>query len=308
MKILIADDDVVSSFMLQRTLESWGYAVTVASNGVDALQALQEPDAPNLMILDWMMPGLDGPEIIRRLRQQNNDRYDYVILLTARDQQGDIVEGLEAGADDYLRKPFDQDELRARLRAGQRILDLQARLVEAKEELRIQATQDLLTQLPNRRSILKRLSEDAARCHREQLSLGVLMVDLDFFKKINDTFGHAAGDEVLRTASDRMRAQLRKYDTIGRFGGEEFLVVLPNITHAGLLAVAERIRVSFSEHPILAAEHCIHCTSSIGASLHLPGDDLDTQSLIHKADMALYRSKASGRNRVSADWLQTEAA
>jgi DNA-binding response OmpR family regulator len=133
-KILIADDDVVSALMLRRTLERWGYEVTTVHDGIHALSALQGNNAPKLMILDWMMPGLDGPEVIRQLRSLDSEHYDYAILLTSRDQQGDIVAGLEAGADDYLRKPFDSDELRARLRAGQRILDLQARLMAAKED------------------------------------------------------------------------------------------------------------------------------------------------------------------------------
>lgn len=308
MKILIADDDVVSALMLRRTLERWGYEVTTVHDGIHALSALQANNAPKLMILDWMMPGLDGPEVIRQLRSFDSEHYDYAILLTSRDQQGDIVAGLEAGADDYLRKPFDSDELRARLRAGQRILELQARLMAAKEELRIQASQDALTKLANRRSVLEQLEKDSARCRRTGVPMGVLMLDLDHFKRINDTYGHASGDVVLKAAAERMKRSVRAYDTVGRFGGEEFLVLLPGAGNEDVVQVAERIRIAMSSLPIRVDGNLIVFSCSIGAAIRKPGESTSNTELMHDADMALYRSKENGRDQVTGAWSLSEAA
>jgi len=212
MKVLIADDDAVSALLIKTTLQDWGYEVISVSNGLQALSILQQPNAPRLTILDWMMPGINGPEVIRQLREQTGEAYQYIILLTSRNTQDDIVAGLESGADDYLRKPYDKAELRARISAGVRVLDLQDRLLQAQSELSIQASQDALTKLPNRRAILNRISQDSARCIREKQPLGVLMVDMDHFKAINDNHSHAAGDATLIVTSDRMRSQLRAYD------------------------------------------------------------------------------------------------
>ena len=308
MKILIADDDVVSALMLRRTLERWGYEVTTVHDGIRALSALQAVDAPKLMILDWMMPGLDGPEVIRQLRSLDSEHYDYAILLTSRDQQGDIVAGLEAGADDYLRKPFDSDELRARLRAGQRILELQERLLAAKEKLRIQASQDALTKLANRRSVLEQLEKDSARCRRSGVPMGVLMLDLDHFKSINDTYGHASGDAVLKAAAERMKRSVRTYDTVGRFGGEEFLVLLPGAGNADVVRVAERIRSAMNSMPISVDGKLIVFSCSIGAAIRKPDESTSDAELMHDADMALYRSKENGRDQVTGAWSLSEAA
>ena len=307
MKILIADDDIVSARMLQRTLESWGFQVTAVSDGHRALQVLQQPDAPRLMILDWMMPGLDGPEVIRRFRS-GSEHYRYAILLTSRGQKGDIVAGLEAGADDYLGKPFDHNELRARLRAGQRILNLQERLLAAKEELRIQATQDALTRLANRRSVLAQLKRDSARCAREHKPLSLLMLDLDRFKSINDTYGHSGGDSVLVAAAQRLKSSVRSYDTVGRFGGEEFLVVLPGTDCRTALVIAERIRTTIAGMPVCSNDQYIHFSCSIGVSVRQPGHTIPDDALMHAADMALYHAKSTGRNKVISAWSLPEAA
>ena len=254
------------------------------------------------------MPGLDGPEVIRRLRKQQVEHYNYAILLTSRDQQGDIVAGLEAGADDYLGKPFDSDELRARLRAGQRILDLQERLLAAKEELHIQATQDALTKLSNRRHVLNRYAEDSDRCTREGQPLSVMMLDLDHFKNINDTYGHSGGDEVLKAAAARMQCSVRSYDTVGRFGGEEFLIILPNTDRIAALQVAERVRAAMSDLPITVDGKVIRFSCSVGVAIRHPGETISDADLMHEADMALYRSKETGRDRVTGSWSISEAA
>ncbi len=306
MRILIADDDRVSCRMLKRTLEGWGYQVVTAHDGTAAMAALSERDAPRLAILDWVMPGLDGPEIIRRVRARGDEPYTYTMLLTSRSQKDDLVEGMDAGADDYLAKPFDVHELRVRLRAGKRLIDLQRELIAAREALRVQATRDALTGLLNRRAILERLAHNLELGERGDGALGVLMLDLDHFKAINDTYGHPGGDAVLVETSARMKTHLRRYDGIGRFGGEEFLVVLPGCDRGATLATAERLRRSLSEQPVTRCGAAIHITCSIGAAVHTREQPLDAEELIQAADRALYRSKALGRNRVTPAWELSE--
>src|SRR6476660_5854864 len=242
MRILVAEDNPVFQSMLKNMLSKWGYEVVLAANGQDAWELLQRSPAPNLAILDWMMPGLDGVEVCRRIRAVAQQRYVYVLLLTAKTEQKDLVEGMDAGADDYITKPFNTHELRVRLRSGRRILELQEQLLQAQDALREQATHDGLTGLWNRISILYILQKEAARAAREATPLAVLMADLDYFKQINDTHGHLAGDNVLRESARRLRANIRSYDAIGRYGGEEFLVVLPGCDQPGGLVQAERLR------------------------------------------------------------------
>ncbi len=235
MKILIADDSIVSRHLLEATLRKWGYDVMVACDGAEALELLQRQDAPSLIILDWMMPGMTGVEVCRRIRQRDGEPYTYILLLTSKSQKEDLIEGMEAGADDYITKPFDQNELQVRLRAGTRLVDLQAQLLKAREDLREQATRDFLTRLWNRSSIITELGRELARAVREARPLGVVIVDLDHFKHVNDTYGHLAGDAVLREAARRMQNSIRQYDSIGRYGGEEFLILFPGCSETTLL-------------------------------------------------------------------------
>lgn len=304
MRLLLADDDPISALLLRQRLEGWSYDVTQVDNGRDALRELQAPDAPRLAILDWEMPGLNGLDVIQHLRNTPNaqERYVYTLLLTSRNQEADTVKGLDAGADDFLTKPYRPAELQARLRVGQRFLQLQNNLLAAQEELRRQAFQDPLTRLPNRRTVLKRLREDLSRCRRDNQPLGLLMLDLDRFKNINDTYGHSAGDAVLQEASIRMQHALRSYDMVGRFGGEEFMVVLPNADAAGTISVAERICSSVRASPLLQSGGPIPFTCSIGAALSAPGMIIPERELINAADAALYHSKNSGRDQVTAAW------
>ena len=310
MKILLADDDPISALLLRQRLEGWSYDVIQVDNGLDALSALRSPNAPRLAILDWEMPGLDGIEVIERLRNapDADEHYVYALLLTSRNQESDTVKGLDIGADDFLTKPYRPAELQARLRVGQRFLSLQKSLLDAQEELRLQAFQDPLTQLPNRRTVLARLHEDLARCGRDNQPLGLLMLDLDRFKLINDTYGHAAGDAVLQEAAKRMQKALRTYDMVGRFGGEEFMVVLPNADAVGTLVVAERICAAMRDAPfVMEGSPQIPFTCSIGASICAPGVSISERNLINAADVALYHSKRNGRDRVTASWLLAAA-
>lgn len=298
MKVLIAEDEPTSRWMLENTLVRWAYEVIPARDGEEALAALQEPDAPVIAILDWMMPGLDGIEVCRRVREQAREPYVYIILLTVRGDKAGPLEGMEAGADDFLGKPFDEEELRARLRAGERILDLHAEVAAAREALRIQANRDTLTGVLNRRTILEILTRELARSRREGSPLSVAIADLDRFKAVNDQHGHAGGDAVLRQAASRMAASLRPYDALGRWGGEEFLVVLPGCDARAAAVTAERLRARLGAEPIDAGGHAITVTCSLGVATLEPGGGEDERSLLSAADAALYRAKENGRDRV----------
>jgi diguanylate cyclase (GGDEF)-like protein len=299
MQILIAEDDANSRRLLQATLAKQGYDVMAACDGEAAWDALQAPDAPRLAILDWRMPGIDGPQVCREVRKRGDQGYVYLLLLTARDRHQDLIEGLEAGADDYLFKPFDVFELKARLDVGRRILDLQRQLLSAYEEMRHRATHDALTGIYNRGAILESLNQEWLRIQRDGSSLGVIMADIDHFKRINDTYGHPAGDAVLREVARRMRAVVRAYDAIGRYGGEEFLVVLPGCKTEVLLAMAERLRESIGGSPISIDSQAVPVTMSIGVSSTAGQPGVDAHALLHKADVALYEAKRGGRDRIA---------
>jgi two-component system cell cycle response regulator len=296
-RILVAEDDPVSSRMLQAFLSKWGYRVDQAADGLEALAILEKPDAPQLAVLDWMMPGLEGPEICRKVRELTDRPYTYILLLTARGQKDDLLRGLESGADDYLTKPFDSQELRARLRVGERILDLQRNLIAAREELRFRATHDALTGIPNRASVLEAIQRECSRQVREGGPLSAIILDLDHFKNVNDRYGHLCGDQVLREAAHRIAACVRTYDTVGRYGGEEFLVVAPATDGTGSLALAERVRQSVEKPPIQTDAGPVRITASCGVATTDGSKALTASSILRLADEALYRAKAAGRNR-----------
>ena len=304
-RLLIADDSLVSRHLLESTLNKWGYNVRSVSDGEAAWAQLEREDAPDLAILDWVMPGLTGPEVCKLVRGQQREKYTYLILLTSKSLKEDLIEGMESGADDYLTKPFDQHELQVRLRAGIRILELQAELLAAKEvlreqaiELREQAEKDTLTKLWNRRSILEILERELARIQRQDTPLSLLMLDLDHFKSINDTHGHLAGDEVLRETGRRLKAAVRQYDSVGRYGGEEFLVVMPGCGGVDVENQAQRLRLSLCQQPMRIGDKEMTVTGSFGATFALPAYRVSQQDLVKVADEALYRAKRAGRNRV----------
>lgn len=299
-RILIAEDDPVSLRVLQAFLAKWKYEVVAVTDGLEALRILQSDDAPSLAILDWMMPGMEGPEVCRRVRQLHGRPYVYILLLTARNLKGDLLRGLAFGADDYLTKPFDAMELRARLHVGLRILDLQHNLIAAREELRFKATYDTLTELCNRGVILEALGREYARRAREGGSFGIILADLDHFKLVNDSYGHLAGDEVLRQTARRMRSCVRPYDIIGRYGGEEFLIVVPASDRDSTGALAERIRSVVAAGPFHFDDREIPATISMGVVICDDENAPELQSLLRLADEALYRAKHAGRNRVES--------
>ncbi len=298
-RVLAAEDNAVYRTLLRAMLTKWGYDVVMAHDGTEAWQILQSPDAPRLAILDWMMPGLDGVEICRRVRSAGREPYIYILLLTSRTESQDLVAGMDAGADDYLLKTTKPPELRVRLRAGRRIIDLQEKLVRAREALREQATHDSLTGLLNRASILEHLQDELARAGRQDQPLCLLMVDLDHFKSVNDTYGHLAGDAVLREAARRMKAAVRRYDAIGRYGGEEFLIVLSGCEREDARARAERIRAAVAAEPFAVGAQSIQVTTSIGVACCAVSARLAPDALVRNADLAVYQAKSLGRNYVA---------
>ena len=285
--------------LLQRVLASAGYEVLLAEDGEQAWAVLQGPDPPPIALLDWMMPRLDGLEVCKRVRAASKEPYVYIILLTGKDEQADMIQGFAAGADDYLRKPFDNAELQARVRTGRRIVDLQADLIAAREALREQATIDPLTAIANRRSLLEGLGRELERAQRSGKPCAVLFADLDHFKRVNDEHGHAAGDAVLMHAASTMKAILRPYDLFGRYGGEEFVVVLPGCDAAGARATAERLRESIASMATLVGQATISITCSIGVAIGGVSKTGTRDDLVAAADAALYQAKGAGRNRVA---------
>ena len=296
-RVLIAEDDPVSCHLLKSFLVKWDYDVAVVTDGMAALRILEGDDTPRLAVLDWMMPGMEGVQICQRIRERKDRPYVYVLLLSARSEKRDLLRGLELGADDYLTKPFDSEELRARLLVGERILNLQDDLIAAREELRFRATHDLLTGISNRGTVMDALRNELSRQLREQKSFGVILVDIDHFKNVNDTYGHLCGDEVLQAVARRMRECMRPYDTVGRYGGEEFLIIASAADARGTLALAERIRHVLESKPVVTQAGEVRITASLGAAMSTDARGADPQTLLRLADKALYRAKDQGRNR-----------
>ena len=298
MKILIADDESVSRRMLQGLLTKWGYEVVAAEDGKVAWERLNSADAPRIALLDWMMPERNGVDVCRDLRSQRPEPYTYILLLTAKDAKESVVEGLESGADDYLTKPFHPQELKARLRVGIRLLELEDTLVQAREAMRFKATHDALTGVWNRGTILETLERETLRSRREGTSLGVIIGDLDHFKLVNDTYGHLIGDWVLRETVTRMQACVRPYDAVGRFGGEEFLILLPGCDSAAAAERTDQIRAAIAHPPMETDSGPLKITMSLGGVATGNWPDETPNQLLQMADAALYRAKEEGRNRV----------
>lgn len=297
-RVLIADDHAPTLEQLGETLTEWGYSVITASDGIEAWAILQEAGAPRLAILDRRMPGMDGLEIIRRVRQQSQEPYIYILLLTVYDQERQIASGLQAGADDYIVKPYHLDELQARLEAGWRILAIQHRLIQARDRLASQATTDAVTGLWNRGTILEFLRKELARAHRRGETVGLAIVDLDHFKLINDEHGHQVGDAVLRETGRRLRDAVRSYDAIGRYGGDEFISVHPACGWEDAARLGERLRAALASEPIITGLAVLPVTASVGVA---SSDMLlapEPSRLVFLADAALYTAKRTGRDRV----------
>ncbi len=299
MGILLAEDSAVYRHLISGHLNDWGFDLVVAKDGEEAWTCLQAPDAPRLALLDWVLPQVEGIELCRRIRQAGaGTHYTYIVLLTGKDGENDLLEGMQAGADDYLVKPFNPLELKARLLAGKRILDLHQELVDGRESLRIAATYDFLTLLLNRGEILALLDRELNRGMREITPLGIILADIDHFKNVNDSLGHLAGDVVLKEVANRLKSDLRIYDGVGRYGGEEFLIILPGCDLPTTIRRAEDIRQLVAATEITTAEGTIRATVSMGVTSTQHPKTASVESLLNEADVALYRAKENGRDRV----------
>jgi two-component system chemotaxis response regulator CheY len=293
MKILIAEDDAVSRRLLENFLVKWGYHVLSATDGEEAFQTIKAEDGVSLVLSDWMMPKMDGLELCRRIREEDGRGYIYFILLTGKGEKGDVVQGLEAGADDYLVKPFDRQELRCRVKIGERIINLEQKVLHL-------ANTDALTGLLNRRAFMEKLEKEIHRSRREKGLLSLIMMDIDHFKQVNDRYGHQAGDLVLREVSRLLQGSLRPYDFAGRYGGEEFVFCIPGSAEAGVAEVAERIRQRIGERVFTLPENqgALNVRASFGVSAFKFEKSDHMDALLARADKALYRAKSEGRNRV----------
>jgi len=299
MQVLVVDDSAVYRKLIGDHLRSWGFGVSLAETGSEAWQILEQPEAPKLVLLDWVLPDLDGIEICQRIRHAGSSRpYVYVILLTSNEGRQNMLDAMQAGADDYLVKPFDALELKARLLVGKRILDLQEELVSARESMRHAATHDSLTGLLNRGEIVGMLERELERSRRDHQPLGVILGDIDHFKNVNDTLGHLFGDEALREIGRRLRAQLRVYDGVGRYGGEEFLMVLPNCDLPNAMLRANELREVIAKTPVLCAGEEKLITMSMGVAVSASDKKNEVEALLRQADAGLYEAKEKGRNRI----------
>jgi diguanylate cyclase (GGDEF)-like protein len=303
MRALIADDDPVTTAILSQALQRMGIDVISAHDGAGAWEVLTSAPAPEIAVVDWMMPGIDGIEICRRVRLEPALAGVYVLLLTGRATRDDLVAGLDAGADDYMIKPIDAEELRARVQVGLRVANLQGRLAEqvsqlqaARDRLARLVSTDVLTDLFTRRWWFELATTELSRCRRYDRPFSLMVIDLDLFKRVNDTFGHDAGDKLLRGFADMLRAECRQSDIIGRLGGEEFALLVPETPLAAAQHIAGRILEACRGLSVSApGGEVVRCTCSIGLSELLP-DDEDLEEVLRRADAALYDAKRSGRN------------
>jgi len=294
--LLIAEDDRVSCKLLEKHTRAWGSQVSTAHNGALAWDIYQKSNDIQIAILDWMMPEVSGIELCQKIRKKNQEPYVYLILLTSKNCPEDIISGLSAGADDYITKPFNPSELRARLKTGERIIKLEHELRMARQKFQELAMHDGLTNLLNRVAVLDELTGEIARAYRTNSSLSALMLDIDHFKNINDTYGHQVGDEVLVEVAIRLKSELRVYDKIGRYGGDEFLIVLSNCTWEFGKKVADRLLRRISGTPFKTQAGPVQVAVSIGLTSSDKLKKITPEIMVSVSDKALYEAKNRGRN------------
>jgi two-component system, cell cycle response regulator len=305
--ILVAEDHPATRQLLEKLLSKAGYMVTTAGNGREALDRFTQVFHP-LVLVDWSMPELSGLELCTALRKAPSDRYVYIIFLTARDSKRDVIKALETGADDYVTKPFNPDELMARIKTGIRILALERSLKEANEEIKMMSNLDPLTRVYNRRYLNEHLEQEVKRSLRYGHPLHLALCDIDHFKSINDTYGHQTGDAVLIAFADLVKSFIRdKVDWVARYGGEEFVLVFPETDAPGAYKVAERLRESAAQQIYQVSGHSIHMTVSLGVSGFHPDSrqgSISSDFLLGEADRGLYQAKKEGRNRVKLSTVE----
>jgi len=296
-KILVVDDSPVARKLVEQTLPREEYSVLLAKTGEEALDLFVKHH-PSLVITDWLMPDLSGVELCESIRAESHGAYTHIILLTGVSEKAEVVKALRAGADDYLTKPFHSEELLARVEVGLRTVALH-REIEAKNLLLEQlALTDPLTGLPNRRALEEWAARQCSGAVRHGYRFWVVMGDLDHFKAINDTYGHNAGDEVLKRSADVIRTSTRFCDMCARSGGEEFLIVLTHVEREGVQIAVERIRKGIAELRFNFGGREMQLTASFGVACLSDGEALDFKRLVERADQALYTAKRLGRNRV----------
>jgi diguanylate cyclase (GGDEF)-like protein len=302
-RIMVADDDATSRRLLKHLLEKWGFEVVLVEDGLKAWETMKLKTPPSIVILDWVMPGLDGLELSRKIRALNCQYYTYILMLTSKLERTCLIEGLRAGVDDYLTKPFDAAELQGRLLVAERTLRFQNQLIAAKERIAQEARHDFLTGLLNRGGIMEVVEREMSRSNRTEEQFSILLADIDHFKRINDTFGHCTGDEVLREVANRIGHSLRSHDSVGRYGGEEFLIILPSSDESAALGAAEKLRRRICETPFRLGGTESRITISLGVATRV--QEVSAESLICAADVALYRAKNGGRNCVQTAAIPT---
>jgi len=299
MRALVADSDPERLRQLEGWLVRWGYDVTAVRNGVEAWSRLEAEREPILVLLSWRMEAMHGIDVCRKLRLHPELPSVYVLLFAGERGEEDLLVGVAAGADEFLLAPLDAVEVKARVRTGARIVEIERALRASQDALRVQSTRDAITGSWNRAAILDLLHKERERARRKSGSVGVVLADLDAFRKVNEALGTPVGDEVLREAARRMSSTLRPYDAVGRYGGEEFLIVLPGSDGLGGLTVAERIRESFSGHPVHTSAGPVSITLSLGVAAEGGEAASDGSALLRAADTALKRAQQTGRNRVA---------
>ena len=295
--ILIVDDSPIYRKLVEHSLPGADYTFLVAKNGSEALKLFHD-HRPSLVITDWSMPDFSGPELCKKIREGSQQHFAYLILLTSNDRKEQIIEGLSAGADDYLTKPFHPGELVARVEVGRRMLDLHRQIEAKNKQLEEMALTDALTSLPNRRAVDLWASRQISAASRHGFPLWVTMCDLDHFKKINDTFGHDAGDAVIKAFAEVLRVNTRQSNICARLGGEEFLMILTHIDKAQVTIAIERVRERFAALKFDFEGKSASATASFGVAGYTGGAAPDLNSLLVRADKALYSAKNRGRNRV----------
>jgi len=305
--ILVADDSPVYRKIVEQTLAEEDCVIAFAQTGSQAIR-LFEHGHPDLVITDWNMPDLTGIELCRRIRETQSASYTYVIILTGRAEKENVVKGLSAGADDYLTKPFDRDEFLARIRVGRRLIDLH-RQIEAKNRLLEElALTDSLTGLPNRRAVEGWAARQLSGAARHGFPFWVVLTDLDHFKRINDTYGHDAGDAVLKQFAGILRTHTRLSDMSARIGGEEFLLALTHASPEGIVVVLDRMRAQLAAAPLQWKGETIKVTASFGVAGFCGSRAPELRQLVKQADDALYRAKDAGRNRIELVPIESAGA
>ncbi len=307
--ILVAEDDPIARKILEKTLIKEGHEVVSVENGRKAFALFKERFFP-IILTDWMMPEMNGIELCRAVRNHQASGYVFIIILTSKDSKDDIVTGLNSGADDYVSKPFNPPELKARIKTCMRILELEKSLKQANENIRILSITDPLTKCYNRGYITERLPQEIRRARRYKRALSMILCDIDHFKKINDGHGHQVGDQVLIEFVHSINKAIRQdVDWIARYGGEEFLIVLPETHPENACILADRLRSTIAAHNFVFQEKAIHITSSFGISGFnsvTPDENISPEAMINIADKCLYQCKLEGRNRVKAGYVNKD--